>query len=145
MTDPEQMDDGAGLQAFTESVQALSASVGQLTSEGRRSRRLIRWTIAGVILDLTLTVVVGLLFNGQRTTNDKLRHTQAQLSEVLHSDCPFFGDLGTAALPPQASKFGLKLVADSRIAYYTHGCQDVSGKLAKPDPRLLPYLPPYAQ
>jgi hypothetical protein len=135
----------ASADQLTEAVGTLNSSVQQLASYSKRSRRLIYLTIAGLLVDLTLTVVVGVLFNSQQHVNDKLRQTQSRIDEVLHSDCPFFQDLGTVTLPAKATTFGIKIVADSRTAYYTHGCVAISGPMAKPDPRLLPYLPPYAQ
>jgi hypothetical protein len=130
---------------LTDSVATLNHSVKELSRYSKRSRRLIYATILGLLLDLVLTVVVGLLFNNQQHVNDKLRHTQALIGDVLHSDCPFFKDLGTVTLPPKATTFGIKIVADSRAAYYTHGCAEVLGKMGTPDPRLLPYLPPDAK
>jgi hypothetical protein len=130
---------------LTESVATLNTSVKQLAGYSRRSRRLIYWTIAGLLVDLVLTVVVALLFNSQHRVNERLRQTQVQIDEVLHSDCPFFKDLGTVTLPPKATTFGVKIVADSRNAYYSHGCVAVSGALGKPDSRLLPYLTPAAK
>jgi hypothetical protein len=145
MTQPAEPNLSQSANELTEAVGTLTASVRKLASDSRRSRRLIYLTIAGLILDLSLTIVVGVLFNGQRTTNHKIQNNARNIEEVLHSDCPFFKDLGTVNLPVKATTFGIKLVADSRTAYYTHSCPEVSGKLGKPDPRLLPYLPPYAQ
>jgi hypothetical protein len=126
-------------------VRTLTTAYQKLSGYSSRSRRLIYWTIAGLLIDLVLTVVVGLLFNSQHRVNERLHQTQVQIDEVLHSDCPFFKDLGTVTLPPKATTFGVKIVADSRNAYYSHGCVAVSGALGKPDSRLLPYLTPAAK
>jgi hypothetical protein len=145
MTQPAEPNLSQSANELTEAVGTLTASVRKLTSDSRRSRRLIYLTIAGLILDLSLTIVVGVLFNGQRTTNHKIQRNARDIEDVVHSDCPFFKDLGAVDLPAKATTFGIKLVADARTAYFTHGCVAVSGPLVKPDPRLLPYLPPNAR
>jgi hypothetical protein len=126
-------------------VTALTGSVRQLASYSKRSRQLIYWTIAGLLLDLLLTVLVVVLFDNQHETNAKVRAQQAQVEAALHSDCPFFRDLATLPLSPQATKTGFLIVADSRIAYVSHDCVAKLGKLPPADPRVLPYLPPEAR
>jgi hypothetical protein len=60
----------------------------------------------------------------------------------VQGSCQFWRDLSNLPLTKTSSVIAFTIVADSRIAYVTQDCADKFGKLQKPDPRVLPYLPP---
>jgi hypothetical protein len=68
--------------------------------------------------------------------------TRAHQAQVgAQGSCVFYKDIATASIPDKTSTLGLRILADSRIAYVTLNCAPQFGQLPKPDPRLLPYLP----
>jgi len=132
MTNPEQIGEGSDLDAFAASVQALSDSVRNLARYGQRTRRLISWTIIGLVLDLTLTIVVGVLFNNQQGTSRRIERNAENIrlvqqrtgNEVL---CPLYG-LFLASFDPTsaaARKDPAKYEASFRVirtGYQVLGC-----------------------
>lgn len=74
-------------QAMTASMNALSKRIGQLTEYGRRNRRLIRWTIAGVLLDVVLTVGLVLSYSKANHADDQAsRAHDQQISTCVASN-----------------------------------------------------------
>jgi hypothetical protein len=73
---------------LTSAVGTLTAEVQRLSKRARRNVTLIRWTIAGLILDVTLTLIVGVLFNLVQTNSHHIREVQTKVgNQVL---CPLY-------------------------------------------------------
>lgn len=66
-------------QAMTASMNGLSNRIGELTAYGRRNRRLISWTIAGVLLDVVLTVGLVLSYSKANHADDRATRNHDQL------------------------------------------------------------------
>lgn len=92
MPDPNLSQRAEGL---TTAVGELSAAVTELAANQTRMKRVIYWTVSGLLLDLILTVVVSVLFSNQRETSDQIAHANSRIEEVQQrtSDevlCPLY-------------------------------------------------------
>lgn len=135
----------ATAQVLVQEVTGLAKRVELISGYSRKSRLLIYATILGLLLDLTLTVVCAFLFRTQNHINTQLRHNSVFAQKALESDCSYFKDVGELPINKLTTSTGLRLFADFRNAYVGHDCQAVLGKLAKADPREIPYLLPAAK
>lgn len=95
MTTPQERSLAARAEVLTRSVQTLSTSVAQLAESQARIKKVMRWTLIGLALDLVFTVVAGVLFNSQRLTNDRVAETNQRIEQVQNRTsnevlCPLY-------------------------------------------------------
>lgn len=86
---------------------------------------------------LVLVVVVALL--GYRNLTEGGR-TKAAVIHAAQVNCQQYHDVAIIPLVANTSVVGLSLIADFRNSYYGFDCEQHTGQLPIPDPRLLPYL-----
>lgn len=103
MADPNLSQRAEGL---TTAVAELSTAVGRLATNQTRMRHVIYATIAGVMLDLVLTVVVSVLFSNQREVSNQISEANSRIETVQRrtSDevlCPLYKVL--LSFEPRAS------------------------------------------
>jgi hypothetical protein len=73
---------------LTQAVGTLTAEVQRLSKRAKRNVTLIRWTIAGLIMDVTLTLVVGVLFHLVQNNSHHIQNVQTKVgNQVL---CPLY-------------------------------------------------------
>jgi hypothetical protein len=126
-------------------ARGLKEDLLRLQQYSGRSRNWVKGVAFGLVFDLIVSLLGAGLFLHQRDLTDQVRRSQRALAAASAADCRFFYDFGTIALPATSGKVALQIVADSRNAYATRGCTGKSGRLPRPDPRLLPYLVPAAK
>lgn len=90
MIDDVDRDPVASADRLTEAVATLTAAIEQTAADGRKNRRWVRLTAAGLVLDVLLTVVV--VFGFVRTdhaSNQALAATDAahQLAQTARASC----------------------------------------------------------
>lgn len=87
---------------LNDSVQGLAVRSERSEADITRSKRAIRWTAVGVVLDIVLTVVAALLFNDQRAASSRLDAQQQQITRVQRDVlCPLY-DLFLASYNPRS-------------------------------------------
>ena len=73
---------------LAQEVKTLTTEVVALRKRSFSNRKLIRWTIVGLILDITLTLVVGVLFHLVQSNSNHIHDVQTKVcNQVL---CPLY-------------------------------------------------------
>jgi len=72
----------ARAEVLTRSVAALTISVQQLADSQAHVKKVMRWTVVGLILDLVLSLAAVALFNRQREANHRLADNTAHIEQV---------------------------------------------------------------
>src|SRR6266702_1764330 len=73
---------------LAQEVKTLTTEVVALRKRSFSNRKLIRWTIVGLILDITLTLVVGVLFHLVQSNSNHIQDVQTKVgNQVL---CPLY-------------------------------------------------------
>lgn len=82
-------------EGLTTAVSELSTVVGQLVAGHARMKHIQWWTVVGLLVDLVLTVVVGLVINNQHHVYDQISEANSRIETVQRrtSDevlCPLY-------------------------------------------------------
>lgn len=143
--------DEARRQELAETAAALAAEVSQLSEHlvnqnvriaeltGRndalseRSKTHSAWifgTVAGLVLDLILTIVVFVFFDRQQETNTRLEATQARLEKSISNQCGFLalaiGSYRPESRPPEGREEYEKAFRLMRDQYRDLNCSAIT-------------------
>lgn len=139
----QQPDGGEGLGALTAEAEVLAEAVDDLRAALRRSRRFGIATMVGLVLDVTLTIILATVLNGQSNTNHRIQDSLRQnyITQQQQSDtrvrilCPLYSVLLSSAstppnppLSPAAQKIRNASVKTIKDGYITLGCQSALPK-----------------
>lgn len=79
---------------LSEVVASLNTTLGKVSKAGERNKRRIRWTTLAVIVDIALTVAVGVLWNNQSRVNHEIQtgtdQALAVQTHIVGVLCPLY-------------------------------------------------------